>query len=75
MHGVEFVLLFVKNALNAGIDQHFQAMNAGSVGNVDVRVTDADAIFGCLSDGVDLRMDRAVAVLFHVAARRFGLID
>ena len=75
MHGMYLVFFFVKNPFNASVNQHFQTMNAGGVGNIDVRVTDADAVLSRLGNGVDFRVDRAVTVLFRLAARRLRLVN
>src|SRR5712692_5498074 len=68
--GVRLVVALVEDASDAGVDQHFQTVNARRVRDVDVRVADAGAVLGRLGDGVDLRVDGPEAVLLELARRR-----
>jgi hypothetical protein len=72
---MELVCFFVKDFFDAGIYQHFEAVNARRMGNVDCRVLDAGAVFRRLGNGVHFRMDGAKTVLFRVAIRRLGFIN
>src|SRR5205823_1980658 len=72
---VRLVLVLVEDAADAGVDQHFEAVNARRVGDVDVRVANARPVLGRLRDRVDLGVDRAKAVLLGLARRRPRRVD
>src|SRR5262249_18301984 len=75
LDGVQLVRLLVEDALDAGVDEHLEAVNAGGVRDVDVGVADAGAVLRRLCDGVDLGMDAAEAVLLDLAGGRCGTVD
>src|SRR5579884_985941 len=72
---VELVLALVEDAADAGVDEHLEAVNAGGVGDVDVRAADADAVLCRLRDRVDLGVDGAEAVLLDLAGGRLRGVD
>src|SRR5208282_4014587 len=65
-HGLQLVLLAVVNGAEAGVDENLQAMDAGGVRHVDVRVANRGAVARGLSYRVDLGMDGAKAVLLDL---------
>ena len=75
IQGVKLIGLEVIDVLDTGIDEHFQAMNAGRMGNIDSRVLYARSILGCLRDGIHLCVNGSKAVFFGIPVGCFGLID
>src|SRR4029077_18774849 len=75
LDGVQLVRLLVEDPLDAGIDEHLEAVDARRVRDVDAGVADAGAVLRRLRDRVDLGVDAAEAVLLDLAARSGGAID
>ncbi len=65
--GIELVRRFIVDGLDAGINEDLDAVDAGSMGHVDGRVFDGGTVLCRLSDGIDLSVDGAKAVLLHLA--------
>ncbi len=74
-YGMELVLPLVTDPSNAGVNENLEAVNTGSVSDIDIRVADTHPILGCMGNGINLCVDGAVAVLFRFTAGCFGLID
>ena len=70
LDGVELIRLLIKDAADTGIHQHFETMDTRGVGNIDIRSTDIGTVLCGLGNGIDLRMDGPVAVLFDLSGRR-----
>lgn len=73
--GVELVRRFIVDGLDAGIDEDLDAVDARSMGHVDGRVFDVGTVLCRLSDGIDLSVDGAKAVLLHLAIGSLGFVD
>src|SRR5579885_3243759 len=74
-YGVQLVFLPVVNGADAGVDQHLEAMDAGSVRHIDVGVADRRAVSRRLRNRVDFRMDRPKAVLLDFSVRIARFVD
>ena len=74
VQGVKFIGLEIKNILDPGVHQDLEAVDAGSVGDVDCRLFDVRAVFGRLRDGVHFGMDGSKAILFGVSVWSFGFV-
>ena len=72
---MRLVGLFIVDGLDVGIDQHFEAMDAGGMGDVNISVANRAAVARGLRDRVDLGVNRPVAVLLELAVRRARLVD
>src|ERR1700731_3230198 len=53
-HGMQLVFAAIEDRADAGVDEHLEAVDAGCVRHVDVRVADRGAILRRLGDRVDL---------------------
>ena len=73
--GVELIRLLVKDAPDTGVHQHFETMDTRSVGHIDIRPTDIDAILCRLSNGIDFRVDGPVAVLLGLPGRGLRFVN
>jgi hypothetical protein len=73
--GIELVGGFIVDLLYAGIDEDLDAVDARGMGHVDGRVFDVGTVLCRLSDGVNLGVDGAEAVLLYLAIGSLGFID
>jgi hypothetical protein len=73
--GSELVGGFIVDLLDAGIDEDLNAVDARGMGYVDGRVFDVGTVLCRLSDGVDLGVDGAKAVLLYLAIGSLGFVD
>lgn len=69
--GVQLVRFEVKNLFYSGIDQHFEAVDAGCVRYVNGGILDGRTVFRSLGNGVHLGVDGAKAILFGIAIGSF----
>src|SRR4029077_7447588 len=65
----------IVNVLDAGVDQHFEAVNARRMSNANSSVFYARTILGCLCKSIHLRGTGSEAVFFRFSIGCFGLID
>src|SRR5882762_7608660 len=74
-HGMQLVFAAIEDRADAGVDEHLEAVDAGCVSHVDVRVADRGAVLRRLSDRVNLGMDGAPAILLDLAVGRMRFVD